>query len=44
MLAVEAMPHSCIPYVQIGLSIVLYMRSLLLEENFYLHPSNSTFW
>jgi hypothetical protein len=30
MLEVEATPQSCIPYVQIGLTIVLYMRSLLL--------------
>jgi hypothetical protein len=32
MLEVEAVPHSCIP-VQIGLSIVLYIRSLLLVES-----------
>jgi hypothetical protein len=40
MLEVEAVPQSCIPYVQIGLSIVLYMRSLLLVESFDLRPSN----
>jgi hypothetical protein len=32
MLEVEAIPQSCIPQVQIGLSIVIYMRSLLLVE------------
>jgi hypothetical protein len=40
MLEVEAIPQSCIPLVQIGLSIVLYMRSLLLVESFDLRPSN----
>jgi hypothetical protein len=40
MLEVEAIPHGCIPYVQISLSIVLYMRSLLLVESFDLLPSN----
>jgi hypothetical protein len=33
MLEVEAVPQSCIPLVQIGLSIILYMRSLLLVES-----------
>jgi hypothetical protein len=28
MLEVEAVPQSCIPQLQIGLSIVLYMTSL----------------
>jgi hypothetical protein len=40
VLEVEAVPQSCIPQVQIGLSIVLYMRSLLLVESFDLRPSN----
>jgi hypothetical protein len=40
MLEVEAIPQSCIPYVQIGLSIVLYMRSLLLVESLDFRPSN----
>jgi hypothetical protein len=40
MLEVEALPQSFIPYVQIGLSIVFYMRSLLLVESFDLRPSN----
>jgi hypothetical protein len=34
MLEVEAVPQSCITEVKIGLSIVLYMRSLLLVEIF----------
>jgi hypothetical protein len=40
MLEVEAVPHSCIPSVQIGLSIGLYMRSLLFVESFGSRPSN----
>jgi hypothetical protein len=40
MLEVEAVPQSCIPYVQIGLNIALYMRSLLLVEGFDFLPSN----
>jgi hypothetical protein len=40
MLKVEAVPQSWIPRVQIGLSIVLYMRSLLLVESFDLRTSN----
>jgi hypothetical protein len=36
MFEVEAVPYSCIPYVQIGLSIALYMRILLLVESFLL--------
>jgi hypothetical protein len=40
MFEVEAVPQSCIPQVQIGLSIVLYMRSLLLVESFDLRPNN----
>jgi hypothetical protein len=40
MLEVEAVPQSCIPEVQIGLSIVSYMRNLLLVEGFDLCPSN----
>jgi hypothetical protein len=39
MLEVEAVPQSCIPQVQIGLSIILYMRSLLLVESSDLRPS-----
>jgi hypothetical protein len=39
MLEVEVVPHSCISYVQIGLSIVLYMRSLLLVEFFDLREN-----
>jgi hypothetical protein len=34
MLEVEAVPQSCIPTVQIGVSIVLYKRNLLLVESF----------
>jgi hypothetical protein len=39
MLEVEAVPQSCIPQVQIGWSIVLYMRRLLLQyiDNYLLH-------
>jgi hypothetical protein len=40
MLEVESVPQSCIPQVQIGLNIDLYMRSLLLVERFDLRPSN----
>jgi hypothetical protein len=40
VLEVEAVPQSCIPEVQIGLSIVLCMRSLLLIESFDFRPSN----
>jgi hypothetical protein len=40
MLEVEAIPQSFIPQVQIGLSIILYMRSLLLVESFELRLSN----
>jgi hypothetical protein len=40
MLEVKDIPQSYIPYVQIGLSIVLYMRSLLLVESFDLCLSN----
>jgi hypothetical protein len=40
MLEVKAVPQTCIPYVQIGLSIVLYMRSLLLVDSFDFRPSN----
>jgi hypothetical protein len=40
VLEVEAVPQSCIPSVQIGLSTVLYMRSLLLVESFDMRPSN----
>jgi hypothetical protein len=32
MFEVEAVLHSCISYVQIGLSVALYMRVLLLVE------------
>jgi hypothetical protein len=34
-LEVEAVLQSCIPQVQIGLSIVLCKRSLLFVESFY---------
>jgi hypothetical protein len=40
VLEVEAVPHSCIPEVQIALSIPLYKRSLLFVESFDLRPSN----
>jgi hypothetical protein len=40
MLEVEAVPQSCIPLFQIGFSIVLYMRSLLLVESYDFRPSN----
>jgi hypothetical protein len=40
MLEVVDVPQSCIQYVQIDLSIVLCMRSLLLVESFDLRPSN----
>jgi hypothetical protein len=40
MLEVEVILQTCILKVQIGLSIVLYMRSLLLVEIFYLYLSN----
>jgi hypothetical protein len=34
MLEVEAVPQSCIPKVEIGLGIALYLRSLLFIERF----------
>jgi hypothetical protein len=40
MFEVEAVPQSFISSVHIGLSIVLYMRSLLLVDSFDLRPSN----
>jgi hypothetical protein len=40
MQEVDAVPQSCIPYVQIGLSIAIFMRSLLLVESFDLCPSS----
>jgi hypothetical protein len=40
MLEVEAVPQSCVPLVQIGSSIVLYVRSLLLVESFDLRQSS----
>jgi hypothetical protein len=40
MLEMEAIPQSCILYVQIGLCIVSYKRSLLRVESSNLHPSN----
>jgi hypothetical protein len=36
ILETEAIPQSCISQIQIGLCIVLYMRSLLLIESFVL--------
>jgi hypothetical protein len=39
-LEVEAVSQSCIPQVQIGLSIVLYTSSLLLVESFDFCLSN----
>jgi hypothetical protein len=41
---VEALHHSCIPQVLIGLSIALYVRILLLGESFVCRPVASTFW
>jgi hypothetical protein len=41
MLEVEAVPQSCIPLVEIGLSIVLYMRSLFHVESFHLRQNRS---
>jgi hypothetical protein len=38
MFEVETVPHSCIPQVQIGLSIALCMRILLLVESFDFRP------
>ena len=40
ILDVDEDPQSCIPYDQIGLIIVLYIRSLLLTESFDFRPSN----
>jgi hypothetical protein len=40
MLEVEAVPQIRIPLVQIGMSIVLCVRSLLLVESSDLRPSN----
>jgi hypothetical protein len=40
LLDLEAVPQSCILYVQIGLSIALYNRSLLFVGSFDLRPSN----
>jgi hypothetical protein len=40
MLELEAVPQSCIPQVQIGLSVVLYTRNMLLVESFDSRPSN----
>jgi hypothetical protein len=40
MSEVEAVPHSCIPSVQIGLNIALYMRILLIVKSFDFRPSN----
>jgi hypothetical protein len=40
ILEVEAVPQSCVSQVQIGLSIALYMSSLLLVERFDLRSSN----
>jgi hypothetical protein len=40
MFELEAVPQNCIPLVQTGLSIALYMRTLLLVESFDLHPSS----
>jgi hypothetical protein len=37
---VEAVPHSCIPQVQMGLSIALCMRILLLVKSFNFRPSS----
>jgi hypothetical protein len=43
MLEVEAVHQSCIPLVQIGFSIVLYMSSLLLVEGFDFRSNNLAF-
>jgi prepilin signal peptidase PulO-like enzyme (type II secretory pathway) len=40
MFEVEALPQSCIPYIQIGLIIAMYKRSSLLVENSELRPSS----
>jgi hypothetical protein len=40
MLDVEAVPQSWIPKVQIGLKMVLYGSSLLLNESCDFRPSN----
>jgi hypothetical protein len=42
LLEVEAACQSCILWVQIGLSIVLYMTSSLLVERFDLGPSSQS--
>jgi hypothetical protein len=39
-LDVEAVPQSWIPCVQIGLRMVLYRSSLLVNESCYFRPSN----
>jgi hypothetical protein len=39
MLEIEDVPQSCIPYVQVGLSIISCMRSYLLVGRFDLSPS-----
>jgi hypothetical protein len=36
----DVVPQSWMPYVQMGLSITLYMRSLLLVESLDFRPSN----
>jgi hypothetical protein len=40
MFEVEAVPHRCIPQVQIGLSIALYIGILLLVESLDFRPSS----
>lgn len=35
-----AQPHNCMPYVQIGIRITLYINSLLLNDNFDFRPIN----
>jgi hypothetical protein len=40
MFEVEAVPHGCILYVQIGWSFALCMRTVLLVESFDFCPSS----
>jgi hypothetical protein len=40
MFEVEAVPQSCIPKVQMGLSMVLWSSSLLVVESWDFRPSS----
>jgi hypothetical protein len=44
MFEVEAVPQSYIPYLQIGLSMALYMRIWLHVQCFDFRPSNECIW